>query len=146
MVGTNTITEPGSDSAVIRIKNTKKALALTTNCNSSYCKINPKKGSSIAVAECTRNIIASGAVPLAITNCLNFGNPEKKEIMWQFAKAIDGISEAVLKFNTPVVSGNVSLYNENKSDSINPTPVISMVGLIKDIKYKRDQFYKNNGD
>ena len=79
MVGTNTITEPGSDSAVIRIKNTKKALALTTNCNSSYCKINPKKGSSIAVAECTRNIIASGAVPLAITNCLNFGNPEKKK-------------------------------------------------------------------
>ena len=146
MVGTNTITEPGSDSAVIRIKNTKKALALTTNCNSGYCKLNPKKGSNIAVAECTRNIIASGAKPLAITNCLNFGNPEKKEIMWQFAKAIDGISEAVLEFNTPVISGNVSLYNENKSDSINPTPVISMVGLIKDIKNKRDQFYKNNGD
>ena len=146
MVGTNTITEPGSDSAVIRIKNTKKALALTTNCNSGYCKLNPKKGSNIAVAECTRNIIASGAKPLAITNCLNFGNPEKKEIMWQFAKSIDGISEAVLEFNTPVISGNVSLYNENKSDSINPTPVISMVGLIKDIKNKRDQFYKNNND
>ena len=146
MVGTDTIVKPGSDSSVIRIKGTKKALSLTTNCNSNYCYNNPSRGATIAVTESTRNIIASGGKPLAITNCLNFGNPENKKIMWQFAKSIEGMSKASLMFNTPVVSGNVSLYNENSKDSIKPTPVISMVGLIDNIKYCRDQFFKNEGD
>ena len=146
MVGTDTIIRPGSDSAVIRIKNSKKALCLTTNCNSGYCLLNPSVGAGIAVAESTRNIIASGGKPLAITNCLNFGNPENKEIMWQFSKSIEGMSKACNNFNTPVVSGNVSLYNENAKDSIKPTPVISMVGILDDVKFCRDQFFKNIND
>ena len=146
MVGTNTITPPGSDSAIIRIKGTKKAICLTTNCNSSYCKLNPDIGASIAVAESYRNIIASGGEPLAITNCLNFGNPENPEIMWEFAEGIKGLSKAAKKFKTPVVSGNVSLYNENKSESIYPTPVISMVGLIENINYLKNQWFKQEGD
>ena len=146
MVGTDTIVRPGSDSAVVRIKNSKKALCLTTNCNSGYCLLNPSVGASIAVAESTRNIIASGGKPLAITNCLNFGNPENREIMWQFSKSIEGISKACKNFNTPVVSGNVSLYNENAKDSIKPTPVISMVGILDNIKFCRDQFFKNIND
>ena len=146
MVGTNTITPPGSDSAIIRIKGTKKAICLTTNCNSSYCKLNPNIGASIAVAESYRNIIASGGEPLAITNCLNFGNPENPEIIWEFAEGIKGLSKAAKKFKTPVVSGNVSLYNENKSESIYPTPVISMVGLIENINYLKNQWFKQEGD
>ncbi|HIC76702.1 MAG TPA: phosphoribosylformylglycinamidine synthase subunit PurL [Candidatus Dadabacteria bacterium] len=146
MVGTNTITVPGSDSAVIRIKGTKKGVCLTTNCNSSYCNLDPNIGTSIAVAESCRNIIASGGEPLAITNCLNFGNPENSEIMWQFVESIKGLSKAAKIFKTPVVSGNVSLYNENKQGSIHPTPVISMVGLIDDIKYLKNQWFKNEDD
>ena len=146
MVGTNTIVQPGSDAAIIRIKGTKKAVCLTTNCNSNYCKLEPSTGASIAVAESTRNIIASGGKPLAITNCLNFGNPEKPEIMWEFAEAIDGLSKAARAFNTPVVSGNVSLYNENYSESIKPTPTISMVGVIDDYKYSTEQWFKNESD
>ena len=146
MVGTDTIVRPGSDSAVVRIKNTKKALAMTTNCNSNYCYLNPKQGAKIAIAESTRNIISSGGKPLAVTNCLNFGNPENSEIMWQFAQCIDGMKESCLSFKTPVISGNVSLYNENKKESIKPTPVISMVGLIENIKYTKTQNFKNIGD
>jgi len=146
MVGTNTVTIPGSDSAVVRIKGTKKAVCLTTNCNSSYCKLDPKIGTSIAIAESCRNIIASGGKPLAVTNCLNFGNPEKPAIMWEFAQSIKGLSEAVKIFQTPVVSGNVSFYNENKKDSIYPTPVISMVGLVEDTRYVTNQWFKNEND
>ncbi len=146
MVGTNTVTMPGSDSAVVRIKGTKKAVCLTTNCNSSYCKLDPKIGTSIAIAESCRNIVASGGKPLAVTNCLNFGNPEKPAIMWEFAQSIKGLSEAARIFQTPVVSGNVSFYNENKQDSIYPTPVISMVGLIEDTRYVTNQWFKNEND
>ena len=108
--------------------------------------MNPNIGASIAVAESYRNIIASGGEPLAITNCLNFGNPENPEIMWEFAEGIKGLSKAAKKFKTPVVSGNVSLYNENKSESIYPTPVISMVGLIENINYLKNQWFKQEGD
>ena len=146
MVGTNTLTRPGSDSATIRIKGTKKSVALTTNCNSNYCQLNPSLGASIAVAESTRNIISSGGKPLAITNCLNFGNPEKPEIMWQFAEAIDGLSKAARTFKTPVVSGNVSLYNETYNEAIKPTPTISMVGIVEDHKLIRRQWFNKEGD
>ena len=146
MVGTNTLVRPGSDSAIIRIKGTKKAIAMSTNCNSNYCQLDPYTGAAIAVAESTRNIIASGGKPLAITNCLNFGNPEKPEIMWQFAKSIDGLSKASKTFNVPVVSGNVSLYNETFNESIKPTPTISMVGIVEDKKFLKTQWFKNEGD
>ncbi len=146
MVGTNTLVRPGSDSAIIRIKGTKKSIALTTNCNSNYCELNPMIGASIAVAESTRNIVASGGKPLAITNCLNFGNPEKPEIMWQFSEAINGLSRASKTFNTPVVSGNVSLYNETYKKAIKPTPTISMVGLVENHNLITKQWFKNVGD
>ena len=146
MVGTNTVLPPGSDAAIIRIKGTKKAVCLTTNCNSSYCKLNPSVGASISVAESYRNIIASGGKPLAITNCLNFGNPENPEIMWEFSESIKGLSKAAKKFKTPIVSGNVSLYNENNKESILPTPVISMVGVIEDIKFLKNQWFKEEDD
>ena len=146
MVGTNTLVRPGSDSAIIRIKGTKKSIALTTNCNSNYCELNPMIGASIAVAESTRNIVASGGKPLAITNCLNFGNPEKPEIMWQFSEAINGLSKASKTFNTPVVSGNVSLYNETYKKAIKPTPTISMVGLVENHNLITKQWFKNVGD
>ena len=146
MVGTNTLVRPGSDSAIIRIKGTKKSIALTTNCNSNYCELNPMIGASIAVAESTRNIVASGGKPLAITNCLNFGNPEKPEIMWQFSEAINGLSRASRTFNTPVVSGNVSLYNETYKKAIKPTPTISMVGLVENHNLITKQWFKNVGD
>jgi len=146
MVGTNTLIRPGSDASVIRIKGTKKAVALTTNCNSNYCELNPSIGASIAVAESTRNIIASGGKPLAITNCLNFGNPEKPEIMWQFSEAIDGLSESSRIFKTPVVSGNVSLYNETYNKAIKPTPTISMVGILENFKHAKTQWFKESGD
>ena len=146
MVGTNTLVRPGSDSAIIRIKGTKKSVALTTNCNSNYCELNPMIGASIAVAESTRNIVASGGKPLAITNCLNFGNPEKPEIMWQFSEAINGLSKASKTFNTPVVSGNVSLYNETYKKAIKPTPTISMVGVVENHNLIKKQWFKNVGD
>ena len=146
MVGTNTLVRPGSDSAIIRIKGTKKSVALTTNCNSNYCELNPMIGASIAVAESTRNIVASGGKPLAITNCLNFGNPEKPEIMWQFSEAINGLSRASRTFNTPIVSGNVSLYNETYKKAIKPTPTISMVGIVENHNLITKQWFKNVGD
>lgn len=130
MVRTNTVTRPGDgDAAVLRIKDTKKTIAASTDCNSRYCFLDPFLGGAGAVAESYRNVSASGATPLAITDCLNFGNPEKPEIMWQFSRAVDGISEACTALGTPVVSGNVSLYNETDGRAIYPTPTIGMVGL-----------------
>ncbi|MBX7149626.1 phosphoribosylformylglycinamidine synthase subunit PurL [bacterium] len=145
-VMTNTVVKPGSDAAVIRLKGTNKALAVTTNVNSRYCYQDPVTGGKQAVAESGRNIVCSGGRPLAITDCLNFGNPENPEIMWEFRECVKGISEACLSLNTPVVSGNVSFYNETKGTSIYPTPTIGMVGLIDDITTTVDQFYKNEGD
>ncbi|MBI4228393.1 MAG: hypothetical protein HY693_01595 [Deltaproteobacteria bacterium] len=146
MVRTNTITPPGSDSALIRIKGTKKAVALTTNCNSRYCYLNPRIGAMIAVAESARNLACSGAKPLAITDCLNFGNPENPEIMWQFTKSIEGLVEAANFLGTPVVSGNVSFYNETDGKAIYPTPSVAMVGLIEDVNNRLTQWFKNEGD
>ena len=130
MVQTNTAKGPGSlDASCIRIKENGKALAMSSDCNPRYCYIDPKKGAALAVAESGRNVAMSGARPLSITDCLNFGNPENPEVMWQFAQACEGIKEACLELNTPVVSGNVSLYNETNGVSVFPTPAIAMVGL-----------------
>ncbi|MER3445855.1 MAG: phosphoribosylformylglycinamidine synthase subunit PurL, partial [Candidatus Dadabacteria bacterium] len=146
MVRTNTIIPPGSDAAVIRIKGTDKSIAITSNCNSRYCYLDPLVGAEIAVAESARNLACSGATPLAITDCLNFGSPEKPEIMWQFKKSVEGISEAARRLGTPVVSGNVSFYNETEGRAIYPTPTIAMVGLISGIRNYTTQWFKNEGD
>jgi len=133
MVQTNTTKAPGSlDASCIRIKENGKALAMSADCNPRYCYIDPEKGGALAVVESGRNVAMSGARPLSITDCLNFGNPENPEVMWQFAQACEGIKEACLELNTPVVSGNVSLYNETNGVSVFPTPAIAMVGLNED--------------
>jgi phosphoribosylformylglycinamidine synthase subunit PurL len=146
MVRTNTVVSPGSDAAVVRIRGTRKALAMTTDCNSRYLYLDPETGGKIAVAEAARNIVCSGAKPLAITDCLNFGNPEKPEIFWQFEKAVDGMSEACRVFETPVIGGNVSLYNETNGTAVYPTPVVGMVGLVEDLDHVTTQTFKQTGD
>jgi phosphoribosylformylglycinamidine synthase len=146
MVRTSTVVAPGSDAAVVRIRGTRKALAMTTDCNSRYIYLDPETGGKIAVAEAARNIVASGGVPLAITDCLNFGNPEKPEIFWQIEKSVDGMSEACNVLSTPVIGGNVSLYNERSGTAVYPTPVVGMVGLIEDIDHITTQSFKEVGD
>lgn len=146
MVRTNTIVGPGCDSAVIYIKGTNKALAMKTDCNARYVYLNPKEGAKIAVAESARNIVCSGGIPLAITNCLNFGNPYKPEIYWQFAEAISGMGEACRFFDTPVTGGNVSFYNESPDRAVYPTPTIGMLGLIEDLSQVTTSYFKNEGD
>jgi len=133
MVQTNTTKHPGSlDASSIRIKENGRALAMSSDCNPRYCYIDPKKGAALAVVESGRNVAMSGARPLSITDCLNYGNPENPEVMWQFAQGCEGIKEACLELETPVVSGNVSLYNETNGVSVFPTPAIAMVGLNDD--------------
>jgi len=146
MVRTNTIVAPGSDAAIVRIRGTEKALAMTTDCNSRYIYLDPESGGKIAVAEAARNIVASGGEPLAITDCLNFGNPEKPEIFWQFEKAVDGMSAACTKLNAPVIGGNVSLYNETNGTAVYPTPVVGMVGLVENLAHVTTQNFKSAGD
>jgi phosphoribosylformylglycinamidine synthase len=146
MVGTNTVVCPGSDAAVVRIKGTGKALAMTTDGNSRYCLLNPYIGGGLAVAEAARNLVCSGAKPLGVTDCLNFGNPERPEVMWQFIMAVEGIADACRAFEIPVVSGNVSLYNETNGLSIYPTPIIGMVGLIEREDAITTQWFKQSGD
>ncbi|MFL6554599.1 MAG: AIR synthase related protein, partial [Bacillus sp. (in: firmicutes)] len=143
---TNTVVSPGSDAAVVRIRGTRKALAMTTDCNSRYVYLDPEVGGKIAVAEAARNIVCSGAEPLAITDNLNFGNPEKPEVFWQIEKAADGMSEACRVLGTPVIGGNVSLYNETSGTAIYPTPVVGMVGLVTDIDHITTQHFKNSND
>lgn len=146
MVRTNTIVGPGCDAAVIYLKDTNSALAMKTDCNSRYVYLNPKVGAMIAVAESARNISCSGGIPLAITNCLNFGNPYKPEVYWQFKEAIAGMGEACRAFDTPVTGGNVSFYNESVASAVYPTPTIGMVGLIEDLKFITTSFFKNEND
>lgn len=145
-VKVNTVVKPGSDAGVIRIRETNKALAMTTDCNARYIYLNPKIGGQIAVSEAARNIVASGGRPLAITDCLNYGRPENPEIFWEFDQSAIGISEACELFNTPVISGNVSLYNEFNEQAIYPTPMIGMVGLINDVKHITTQDFKHPND
>lgn len=146
MVQTNTVLAPGSDAAVIRVRGYDKALAMTTDCNSRYIYLDPEVGGKIAVAEAARNIVCSGAKPLALTDGLNFGNPDKPEIFWQMEKSVAGMSAASLRLNTPVISGNVSLYNESNGQAIFPTPVVGMVGLHASLNHITTSFFKNDGD
>jgi phosphoribosylformylglycinamidine synthase len=146
MVRLNTLVMPGSDAAVLRIKGTQKAVAISVDCNSRYCYLNPYEGAAIAVAEACRNVVCSGAKPIGLTNCLNFGNPEKQEIMWQLQQAIEGMGDACRFFDIPVVSGNVSLYNETKGNAIYPTPTVAVVGLIEDQQKVMTQGFKKAGD
>lgn len=145
-VRTNTVVGPGSDAAVLRVRGTNKALAMTTDCNSRYLYLNPEIGGKMAVAEAARNIVASGGKPLAITDCLNFGSQDKPEGFWELSTSADGIAAACLKLETPVISGNVSLYNETNGQSVYPTPVIGMVGLVEDLTHITRQDFKNAGD
>src|SRR3989440_5039313 len=146
MVRTNTVVLPGADAAVVRIKETRHALAVALDGNGRYCSIDPREGAKLIVAEAARNVVCVGAQPIAITNCLNFASPERPEVMWSFSEVIDGMTEACKAFNTPVVSGNVSFYNETEGRGILPTPVIGMLGLIDDVKRVIQPGFKNPGD
>lgn len=146
MVGTNTVVPPGSDAAVLRVKGHSKGIALTVDGNSRYVYLDPYLGGQIAVAEAARNLVCSGAMPLAITNCLNFGNPEKPEIFWQFKEAVAGMSAACRELETPVTGGNVSFYNETNGEAIYPTPVVGMVGLVADLDQVTTSAFKQDED
>jgi phosphoribosylformylglycinamidine synthase subunit PurL len=146
MVRTNTAVLPGADAAVVRIKETRRALALSLDGNGRYCAVNPREGAKLVVAEAARNVVCVGARPLAITNCLNFASPERPEVMWAFSEVIDGMSEACRAFSTPVVSGNVSFYNETEGRGVLPTPVIGMLGLIEDVRRIIQPGFKSIGD
>jgi phosphoribosylformylglycinamidine synthase len=145
-VRSNTVQGPGGDGAVIRLKGTNKGLAISTDCNGRYVYLNPRIGGQIAVAEAARNVVCSGGEPIAITNCLNFGNPQDPEIYWQFREAVTGIGEACRSLNTPVTGGNVSFYNETGESAVYPTPVIGMVGLLENIEQNTTMEFKAAGD
>jgi len=146
MVRTNTVVPPGSDAAALRVKETRRSLAMSLDCNGRYCHLNPREGAKLAVAEAARNVVCSGARPLAITNCLNFASPERPEVMWAFSETIDGIAEACRALGTPVTGGNVSFYNETDGEGVYPTPVIGMLGLIEDARHTTTQWFKEAGD
>lgn len=146
MVRTDTVAGPGGDAAILRVKGTSKGLALTVDGNGRYCYLDPERGGAIAVAEAARNLACVGARPLAITDCLNFGNPEKPEVAWQFYQAVMGMSRACEVLQTPVTGGNVSFYNETESGAIYPTPVVGMVGLLPDIEKRCGMGFRREGD
>ena len=145
-VRTGTVVKPGSDAAVFLVRYANKILAATTDCNSLYCALDPREGGKIAVAEAARNLTCSGARPLAVTDCLNFGNPYKPENFWQLREAVEGVAEACRAFGTPVTGGNVSLYNESPLGVVDPTPTIAMVGLIDNEEHITTQWFKREGD
>ncbi len=147
-VRTNTVTYPGaSDAGVIRVKGTNKGLVAKTDCNSRYVYLNPRRGGQIAVVESARNVVCAGGKPLAITNCLNFGNPYKPEVYWTFKEALGGMGDACKALNTPVTGGNVSFYNENPKSAIFPSPIIGMLGVIEDVeKHRTTPEFKTDGD
>jgi len=145
MVRTNTAVLPGADAAVVRIKETRRALAMTLDGNGRYCAANPREGAKLIVAEAARNVVCVGGRPLAVTNCLNFASPERPEVMWSFSEVVDGMAEACRVFNTPVVSGNVSFYNETEGKGILPTPVIGMIGLVEDVRRVLQPGFKQEG-
>ena len=145
-VGAGTVIGPGSDAAVVRLPGSKRGVALSTDCNSRYCYLNPRLGAAHAVAEGARNVACTGARPLAVTNCQNFGNPYKPEVFWQFREAIAGMSEACRALGTPVTGGNVSLANEDGETAIRPTPVIGMVGVMDDVGLRVPMGFAAEGD
>jgi phosphoribosylformylglycinamidine synthase subunit PurL len=146
MVRTNTVVLPGSDAAVLRVKETRRNLAMALDGNGRYCHLDPRGGAMLAVAEAARNVVCSGARPLAVTNCLNFASPERPEVMWAFSETIDGIAEVCRALGTPVTGGNVSFYNETEGRGIYPTPVIGMLGVIEDARHTTTQWFKEAGD
>jgi phosphoribosylformylglycinamidine synthase len=145
-VGTNSLVLPGSDAGVLRIKGTGKAVAVTTDCNARFVYLDPRRGAAMAVAEAARNLAVSGARPLGLTDCLNFGSPERPEILWQFQEAVAGIAEACRALDVPVVGGNVSFYNETLGQAVLPTPVIGMAGLLDDADLRATQWFAAAGD
>lgn len=145
-VRTNTVVGPGSDAAVIRLRGTRRALAATTDCNARYVYLNPRRGGQIAVAEAARNLACTGALPRAVTNNLNFGNPLKPEVYYQMSEAVAGMAEACRVLDTPVTGGNVSLYNENPRGAVYPTPTIGMVGIVEDLDHVTTADFKAPGD
>lgn len=146
MIQLNTVVRPGADASVLRVKGTKKALAMTLDGNSLYARLEPRAGGKIAVAEACRNLACVGAKAIGATNCLNFGNPEKSEVMWQFKEVIEGMAEACRAFDIPITGGNVSFYNDTEGSSIYPTPVLGIVGLIRDIGRTVTPEFKGDGD
>ena len=146
MVQVNTSIYPGGDAAVLRVKGKEWGIAATSDCNGLYCKLDPFIGAQIAVAEAARNLVVTGADPAAVTDCLNFANPEKPDRFWYFKRCVEGIAKACEEFEVPVISGNVSLYNESPKGPILPTPTIGMVGIIKDIEKRCSVPFKDNGD
>ncbi|MDU2152876.1 MAG: AIR synthase-related protein, partial [Weissella confusa] len=146
MVRADTVVKPGGDAAVVRLRGTKKALAMTTDVNSRFTYLNPYIGGQLAVAEAAGNVVATGAQPIGITDCLNFGNPDDPEIYYELAQSVAGINQMAKQLNTPVISGNVSLYNETDGQAIFPTPMIGMVGLHEDVKMITTISFKNAGD
>ncbi len=146
MVRTNTAVLPGADASVVRVKETRRAVSMCLDSNGRFCAVNPKEGAKLTVAEAARNNVCVGGKPLAVTNCLNFASPERPKIMWAFSETIDGMKEACEMFSTPVISGNVSFYNETDGDGVLPTPTIGMVGLIEDVHKLITQGFKNEGD
>jgi phosphoribosylformylglycinamidine synthase len=145
-VRTNTVAGPGSDAAVVRVKGTRKALALSLDGNGRYCWLDPYRGAQLAVAEACRNVACAGAVPIGATNCLNFGNPEKPEVMGQFARAVQGMGDACRALGVPITGGNVSLYNETDGRAIHPTPVMGVVGLIEEAEGVLRRWFSAEGD
>jgi len=146
MVRDGTMVLPGSDSAVFIVREANKILASTSDCNAIYCALDPREGARVAVAEAARNLACSGAVPLAVTDNLNFGNPHKPENFWQLRECVEGLAEGCNAFNTPVTGGNVSLYNENPAGAIDPTPTVGMVGIIENEAHVTTSFFKDAGD
>ena len=146
MVRAGTCVLPGSDAAVFLIREANKIVAATTDCNALYCALDPREGAKIAVAEAARNLACSGAVPLAVTDNLNFGNPHNPENFWQLRECVEGLAEACRFFDTPVTGGNVSLYNQNPNGAVDPTPTVGMVGLIEDARHITTQSFKDEGD
>jgi len=146
LVQGNTVVGPGSDAAVLRIKDSRRGLALKVDSNPRACALDPYLGAIATVCEAARNVACAGARPAGITNCLNYGNPERPEIMWQLVRGIEGLRDAAIAFDTPVISGNVSLYNETEGRAIPPTPTIAMVGTFDDVTRHLKQYFKVTGD
>jgi phosphoribosylformylglycinamidine synthase len=142
---TNTVIKPGADAAVLRVKGTSRAIALSTDGNGRYCYLDPRAGGAIAVAEAARNVVCAGGQPVAATNCLNFGNPENLEVYYQLEESIKGMAEACQALGTPVVSGNVSLYNESGGSPIYPTPVVGVLGVLEEVGYARSSEFPGAG-
>ncbi|HEY8735384.1 MAG TPA: AIR synthase related protein, partial [Puia sp.] len=142
----NASTNEPSDAAVVIVLGTDKGIAMTTDCNSRYVLADPYKGAMIAVAEAARNLVCTGAIPLGVTNCLNFGNPYDPEVYYQFVNAVKGMGDACLKFGTPVTGGNVSFYNQHPDGAVYPTPTIGMVGVLEDVRKKMTMFFRKSGD